>query len=117
LDSQIKQVQQESDARAVAIAKDIRSLQAGQRGQVVLVGLEDALRMGRGQVPDVFSETVPDQAIQGKQRFWTMGRLANLVVVLVVHTASDDSGEEVIRIISARKATPRERRFYEEIEP
>ena len=38
------------------------------------------------------------------------------VVLLVVHTwpEEDETGEEVGRIISARKATRRERRAYEE---
>jgi uncharacterized DUF497 family protein len=36
------------------------------------------------------------------------------LVLVVVHTSRDEDGEEVTRIISARRATPRERRFYEE---
>jgi uncharacterized DUF497 family protein len=36
------------------------------------------------------------------------------VVLLVAHTVREDRGEEVIRIFSARKATPRERNIYEE---
>lgn len=48
-----------------------------------------------------------------EERLWTIGRVASLAILVVVHTRSDD-GEEVIRIISARKATPRERKFYEE---
>ena len=65
---------------------------------------------------DPFCLTVPDRVIQGEQRFWTIGRIAKLAVVLVVHTVCDDDGEEIIRIISARKATPREQRFYEEVD-
>jgi hypothetical protein len=34
------------------------------------------------------------------------------VVLLVAHTCKEEDGEEVIRIISARKATPRERKIY-----
>jgi uncharacterized DUF497 family protein len=63
---------------------------------------------------DPFCLTVPDRTMEGDERFWTIGRLENQVILVVVHTLSDDHGEEVIRIISARKATPRERRFYEE---
>jgi len=37
-----------------------------------------------------------------------------IAVLIVAHTFSDDDGEEIIRIISARKATPRERRRYHE---
>ena len=44
----------------------------------------------------------------GETRFQTTGTLASLVVVLVVHTEDD----ETIRIISARKATPNERKTY-----
>ena len=63
---------------------------------------------------DPFCLTIPDQTGQGEERFWTIGRLENLVILVVVHTAHDERGEETARIISARKATPRERRYYEE---
>jgi hypothetical protein len=42
--------------------------------------------------------------------------VAKLVILVVVHTVRYEEGEEVIRIISARKATPRERTFYEEVD-
>jgi len=63
---------------------------------------------------DPFRLTIPDQTVEGEERIWTIGRLERLLIVVVVHTIWDDRGEEVIRIISARRATPRERRFYEE---
>ena len=63
---------------------------------------------------DPFCLTIPDFALQGEERFWTIGRLDNLVILVVVHTTREQHGDEVTRIISARKATPRERRFYEE---
>ncbi len=63
---------------------------------------------------DPFCLTVSDQTSKGEERFWTIGRLVNLVILVIAHTTRDDRGEEVTRIISARKATPRERRFYEE---
>ena len=62
---------------------------------------------------DPFRLTIEDRTA-GEERFWTVGRLEKLLIVVVVHTIWDDRGEEVIRIISARRATPRERRFYEE---
>jgi len=49
-------------------------------------------------------------------RWQTIGRVGP-VVLFVVHTWPEpdrETGEEVGRIISARKATPRERRAYEE---
>jgi uncharacterized protein len=50
----------------------------------------------------------------GEGRWRTVGMPAGVVVLLVVHTYREEGGEEYIRIISARKATPRERRIYEE---
>jgi len=35
------------------------------------------------------------------------------VILVVAHTLREEDGEEIVRIISARKATPRERRVYE----
>jgi uncharacterized DUF497 family protein len=63
---------------------------------------------------DPFCLTIPDLTVQREERFWTIGRLQNLVIVVVVHTTRDEHGEAVTRIISARKATPRERTYYEE---
>ncbi len=63
---------------------------------------------------DPFSRTLPDRTIAGEERFWTLGRIESLLVIVVVHTNRDERGEEVIRIISARRATARERRLYEE---
>jgi uncharacterized DUF497 family protein len=36
------------------------------------------------------------------------------VIILLVHTLVGHGDDYLIRVISARKATPRERRFYEE---
>jgi uncharacterized DUF497 family protein len=49
----------------------------------------------------------------GEQRFVTVGSdlLGRILIVVYAY-----SGEEEIRLISARKATPRERRVYEEKE-
>ena len=53
----------------------------------------------------------PDHSTE-ENRYLTIGRSENQSMLIVVHA---DRGEEV-RIISARRATPRERRFYEEKE-
>jgi uncharacterized DUF497 family protein len=48
-----------------------------------------------------------------EERWLTMGSVAELAVLLVVHTVREENdGEEIIRIISARKATARERVIY-----
>ena len=64
---------------------------------------------------DPLAATRPD--LHGREERWhTVGRIHD-VLVLVVHTwpARDAAtGQEVGRIISARKATLRERKAYEE---
>jgi len=63
---------------------------------------------------DPFCLTIFDQVVEGESRLWTIGRVENLTALVAVHTTRSHNGEEVTRIISARKATARERRFYEE---
>jgi len=63
---------------------------------------------------DPFAFTIPDRYQDSEERLWTVGRLRNLVITVVVHTSRDDNGEVVIRLISARRATPQERELYEE---
>ena len=48
-----------------------------------------------------------------EERWITVGRTAQQRVVVVVNLYFDDDGEEIIRIISARKATANEGRQYE----
>ena len=57
---------------------------------------------------------VPDHTEEGEERWRTVGIAAGVVPLLVVHTHREEGGEEYIRIISARKATPQERKIYEE---
>ena len=75
-----------------------------------------SFELARGAFLDPFCLTVRDASSSEEERLWTIGRLANSAVIEVVHTLSEHEEEEVIRIISARKATPRERKFYEEME-
>jgi len=57
----------------------------------------------------------PERLSEGEQRWKSIGWAEGVPVMLsVAHTVSDDGTEEVIRIISARKATAGERRHYEE---
>lgn len=65
------------------------------------------------QDPELVSRQ--DREVEGEVRWQTVGRIHGLVIVLVAHTAEDDDrGDQLVRIISARKATPRERRDYEQ---
>ena len=63
---------------------------------------DDPLALSR---PDVH----PDE-----ERWQTVGRIGSVVVLLVHTWPEHGDGEETGRIISARKATPHERREYEE---
>ncbi|MER9066373.1 BrnT family toxin [Mesorhizobium sp. M0902] len=67
---------------------------------------------------DVFKDPlhliVPDRFEDGEQRWHAIGMIQGLVVLLVVHTYPDLEDEERIRIVGARKATPHERRRYEQ---
>jgi len=50
----------------------------------------------------------------GEERWQTLGRIGLVAIFLVAHTYEDENGEEVVRIISARKASKAERRRYDE---
>jgi uncharacterized DUF497 family protein len=41
-----------------------------------------------------------------------MGLAGGIAILLVIHTSEEQHGEEIIRIISARKASARERDLY-----
>jgi uncharacterized protein len=43
-----------------------------------------------------------------------IGVVGGIAVLLVAHAGYEEGGEEAIRIISARKATPHERKICEE---
>jgi uncharacterized DUF497 family protein len=62
---------------------------------------------------DPFALSILDRVVDGEERWQTLGSIADAVVVLVAHTVEEAEGEEVIQIISARKATRREREIYE----
>ena len=62
---------------------------------------------------DPHALSVQDRAVEDEERWQSLGRVGGVVVVLVAHTYREENGEEVIRLISARKATPLERRAYE----
>lgn len=62
--------------------------------------------------PNVLSQLHRDSSHR-EERWLTLGSVAGLAVLLVVHTVREENdGEEIIRIISARKATARERVVY-----
>ena len=54
-----------------------------------------------------------ERVVDGRERWHTIGLAGGMSVLLVVHTVEEKNGEEEVRIISARKADPRERALYE----
>ena len=55
-----------------------------------------------------------DRHEDGEERWQTLGLIGPVAIFLVAHTIEDGNGEEVVRIISARKASKTERRRYDE---
>ncbi len=49
-----------------------------------------------------------------EQRWQTLGMVDGIVLLLVAHSLREDGDIDVIRIISARRATQTERRRYEQ---
>jgi uncharacterized protein len=72
------------------------------------LSFENAIRV----FDDPFALSLQDRIVEGEERWQTLGLVAGLVVLLVAHANYEEDGEETIRIISARKATPREKRIY-----
>jgi uncharacterized DUF497 family protein len=54
----------------------------------------------------------PDRVVDEEERWHAVGSAGGIALVLVVHTSEEKHGEEEIRIVSARKASPRERALY-----
>ena len=59
---------------------------------------------------DPFHISVQDREVEGEARWQTIGMVNRVHVLLVAHTVDEEEG--LIRILSARKATRRERRVY-----
>ena len=55
--------------------------------------------------------SIQDRVVEGEERWQTLGMVSGNVLI-VAHTYRDEAGEEVIRLISARKAVAQERRAY-----
>lgn len=55
-----------------------------------------------------------DRIEEGEQRWQTLGVVDGLLLLLVAHIVRQDDEGEVIRIISARQATRKEKRDYEQ---
>jgi uncharacterized protein len=63
--------------------------------------------------PNHQSDYDDEHSSLGEDRWVTIGRSRQMILV-VVHTFHEHMHQATVRIISAREATPRERRQYEE---
>jgi uncharacterized DUF497 family protein len=61
---------------------------------------------------DLAAIVEPDASSEGEYRFRLIGSAGEQLVVFVAFTEREYDGKETIRIISARKAGPKERRRY-----
>lgn len=61
---------------------------------------------------DPFAVRRFDRFVGEEMRWHTLGIVKGRMLLLVVHTAEDENGDEYIRIISARRATPHEEKTY-----
>lgn len=63
---------------------------------------------------DPYHLSILDRHAQGEERWKTVGMVDDIVLILVAHTVFERKSEEIIQIISARKATRKERQIYEQ---
>jgi uncharacterized DUF497 family protein len=63
---------------------------------------------------DPFCITFVERVTDGEERWHAIGSIEKIIVLVAVHTYRGENSEEVIRIISARRATPKERKLYDQ---
>ena len=74
------------------------------------IRFESAIRV----FADPFLYMQQNRIENGEWRWQSIDMLDGQCVILVAHTTHEQDGSEVIRIISARKAEPKERKRYEQ---
>ena len=74
------------------------------------VSFETAVRV----FADPFALTEQDRVEAYEQRWQTLGMVDGLTLLLVAHIDREEDGADVIRIISARRASGKERKRYEQ---
>lgn len=64
---------------------------------------------------DPLALSVQDRIERGEYRWQTIGMTEGVILLVVAHMVRDgESGGEIVRIISARRAEKKERRRYEQ---
>lgn len=86
-----------------------------QKLKVISRSIVLALRVLRVFFADQFAVVEQDRIEKWEHRWQTLGLADGYLLLMVAHTVRDDEdGTEVIRIISARRAKPKERKRYEQ---
>jgi hypothetical protein len=74
------------------------------------VRFEDAMLV----FADPYALVDQDRVEGGELRWQTLGLVGGIVLLLVAHTVRNEEEDEIIRIISARRAVRKERKRYDE---
>lgn len=74
------------------------------------VSFEDAMLV----FADPFALVDQDRIAGGELRWRTLGLVGGILLLLVAHTLRSEAQDEIIRIVSARRATRKERQRYDE---
>lgn len=83
---------------------------AGTNVRKHCVRFEDAMLV----FADPFALVDQDRIAGGELRWQTLGLVGGILLLLVAHTVRSEAEDEIIRIISARRATRKERQRYDE---
>lgn len=62
---------------------------------------------------DPFHMLVPDAVYDGEERWLAVGAIGSVTILVAAHVYRENGDNEIIRIISARRATSHERKRYE----
>ena len=84
---------------------------AKERANVRKHGLDFDLAQRVFDDPNAVSDR--DRFEGGEYRWQTVGLINGVIFLLVAYTTREESGLEIVRIISARRASNAERRWYE----
>ncbi len=71
-----------------------------------------SFELARSVFVDPFALIEQDRVVGGEERWRTIGLAVTGTVLFVAHTSEEKGEHELVRIISARRATPRERERY-----
>ena len=64
---------------------------------------------------DPFCVTFIERVTDGEERWLAIGSIEEMIILVVVHTHREEGSDEIVRIVSARRATPHERKLYDQV--